>query len=113
MHCNHLSEPLIFCRNLYGDEINQVSPFGKTYRSKWKCPTCGKIIYREYLQNSENEGKEIQPLDVQDAFMLLKNYFLGEDWYSIYYDTESVNADIVETIMEKYKTKAIHTTNLE
>jgi len=40
---------LVFIRNIYGDEINQISPPGKTYRSEWKCLRCGKIKYKTYL----------------------------------------------------------------
>jgi hypothetical protein len=34
---------------IYGDEINRISPAGKTYRSEWKCIHCGKIKYKSYL----------------------------------------------------------------
>jgi len=40
---------LIFIRNIYGDEINKISPPNKTYRSEWKCTECGKIKYKTYL----------------------------------------------------------------
>ena len=44
---------LIFVRNIYGDEVNQISPPGKTYRSEWKRSKCGKIKYKEYLNKIE------------------------------------------------------------
>lgn len=37
---------LKFIRNIYGDEINHISPIKMTYRSEWKCNDCGKIIYK-------------------------------------------------------------------
>ena len=40
---------LVFIRNIYGDEINQISPSNKVYRSEWKCIKCGKIKYKTYL----------------------------------------------------------------
>jgi len=40
---------LIFVRNIYGDEINQISSPAKTYRSEWKCIKCEKIKYKTYL----------------------------------------------------------------
>ena len=46
---------LIFISNLYGDEINVVSPLGKTYRSEWKCTECGKIKYKQYLNRTGSE----------------------------------------------------------
>lgn len=45
--CNH--HELVFIRNIYGDEINEISPADKTYRSEWKCIKCGKIKYKTYL----------------------------------------------------------------
>lgn len=43
---------LVFVRNIYGDEINVISPKGKTYRSEWKCIHCGKIKYKRYLNKT-------------------------------------------------------------
>jgi rubredoxin len=51
MMCN--KHELIFVRNIYGDEINKISPANKTYRSEWKCSKCGKIKYKEYLNKRE------------------------------------------------------------
>ena len=41
---------LVFLRNIYGDEINKISPAGKTYRSARQCSKCGKIKYKQYLK---------------------------------------------------------------
>lgn len=46
--CNH--ESLEFVRNIYGDEINFISPPNKTIRSIWKCKNCGKIFYKSNLK---------------------------------------------------------------
>ena len=40
---------LVFVRNIYGDEINQISPPNRTYRSEWRCTKCGKRKYKQYL----------------------------------------------------------------
>jgi len=48
--CNNHN--LTFIRNIYGDEINNLSPIGKTYRSEWQCTKCGKIKYKQYLNKS-------------------------------------------------------------
>ncbi len=40
---------LVFVRNIYGDEINKISPPNRTYRSEWKCTKCGKTKYKQYL----------------------------------------------------------------
>lgn len=48
--CKH--NDVEFIRNIYGDEINQLS--GKnTVRSIWKCKNCGRIIYKGslYMEN--------------------------------------------------------------
>ena len=44
---------LVFVRNIYGDEINDISPKGKVYRSEWMCSKCGKIKYKQYLNKTE------------------------------------------------------------
>ncbi|MFW6225612.1 MAG: hypothetical protein ACOC3V_01470 [bacterium] len=43
---------LEFVRNIYGDEINRISPNNKTYRSEWKCINCGKVKYKRYLNKT-------------------------------------------------------------
>ena len=45
--CN--KHELVFVRNIYGDEINHISPPNRTYRSEWQCTKCGKIKYKQYL----------------------------------------------------------------
>jgi hypothetical protein len=40
---------LVFVRNIYGDEINQVSTLTRTNRSEWRCTKCGKVKYKQYL----------------------------------------------------------------
>lgn len=45
--CN--KHELVFIRNIYGDEINKISPPGKVYRSEWRCIKCGKVKYKSYL----------------------------------------------------------------
>lgn len=47
--CKH---NLIFIRNIYGDEINKISPPFKTYRSEWECIHCKKIKYKPYLNKT-------------------------------------------------------------
>lgn len=49
--CKHKN--LIFVRNIYGDEINQIS-LKHTYRSIWVCEDCGKIIYKGELYEERN-----------------------------------------------------------
>ena len=44
---------LIFVRNIYGDEINEISPPNKIYRSEWKCTKCGKLKYKQYLNKKD------------------------------------------------------------
>lgn len=52
--CKH--NDIEFVRNIYGDEINQVS--GKNIvRSIWRCKHCGRIIYKGnlYMENDKEE----------------------------------------------------------
>lgn len=52
--CKH--KDIEFIRNVYGDEINQLS--GKNIvRSIWNCKNCGKIIYKGdlYMENDKEE----------------------------------------------------------
>jgi hypothetical protein len=51
--CNCQKHNLVFVRNIYGDEINQISPLNKIYRSEWKCSSCGKIKYKSYYNKKE------------------------------------------------------------
>jgi hypothetical protein len=46
LFCRHKN--IYFIRNIYGDEINQVSD-SKTYRSWWKCADCDKFVKKEKL----------------------------------------------------------------
>lgn len=50
---NCVKHELVFIRNIYGDEINTLTPrefpIGKRYRSEWQCSKCGKIKYKTYL----------------------------------------------------------------
>lgn len=50
--CDH---DLKFVRNIYGDEINQISPPNKTIRSIYMCEKCRKIIYSTALNMTENK----------------------------------------------------------
>lgn len=45
--CKH--ESIEFIRNVYGDEIHFLSNDKITVRSIWKCKKCGKIIYKDRL----------------------------------------------------------------
>ena len=42
--CKHPVEDLVFIRNIYGDEINQLNA-----RSIWLCPHCNRLIYKQHL----------------------------------------------------------------
>lgn len=43
------------------------------------------------------------PLDAQQAITFLKDYLLGEDWYSTMpMSTKQINTEIVGLILEKY-----------
>ena len=46
--CNHLDKPLEFIKNIHGDEISYLNA-----RSAWKCPDCGKIIFRSWIYEEE------------------------------------------------------------
>lgn len=52
--CKHLDNPLVFVQNITGDSVNMAG--GK--RSVWKCPDCGKIIYRSkpFIQGEVSDG---------------------------------------------------------
>ena len=54
MFCKHLDKPLEFVQNITGDPANMAG--GK--RSVWKCPDCGKIIYRQapFIQGQVSDG---------------------------------------------------------
>ena len=43
---------LVFIRNIYGDEINNIS-LDRICRSEWKCVKCGKIKYKSYLNKRD------------------------------------------------------------
>lgn len=45
LFCEHLDEPLEFIENIYGDRVYMSGG----YRSVWKCPICGKQIFRPRL----------------------------------------------------------------
>ena len=54
--CKH--KYIEFIRNVYGDEINQLS--GKNIvRSIWRCKKCRRIIYKGnlYMENDKEETK--------------------------------------------------------
>ena len=46
LFCNHNTK-LIFIRNIYGDEINQLNA-----RSIWRCSDCNKLIYKNILYDT-------------------------------------------------------------
>lgn len=54
LFCKHLDNPLLFVRNIMGDEINMFNGA----RSIWKCPDCGKLIFRPYvfIQGEVSDG---------------------------------------------------------
>ena len=56
--CKHKDiEDIEFIRNVYGDEINQLS--GKNIvRSIWRCKNCRRIIYKGnlYMDDKEETG---------------------------------------------------------
>lgn len=45
LFCKHEGK-LEHIKDYYGDQINQLPRFT---RSEWRCPKCGKILYKEYL----------------------------------------------------------------
>jgi hypothetical protein len=45
--CRHRGE-MMFLRNIYGDEINEVSVW-RIYRSWWLCRRCGALVPRQAL----------------------------------------------------------------
>ena len=46
MFCRHYK--VIFCRNIYGDEINHRNGM----RSLWQCAKCGAIVLSEHLHHT-------------------------------------------------------------
>ena len=57
----------------------------------------------EWLGKQESYGVFSPPMDAQVAVRMLKDYLLGEDWYSHNpISTEQINTEIVYTILNKY-----------
>lgn len=57
----------------------------------------------EWLNKQESYGMFSPPMDAQTAVRMIKDYLLGEDWYSPNpISTEQINAEIVYTILNKY-----------
>lgn len=54
LFCRHLDKPLEFVQNITADETNMAC--GK--RSVWRCPDCGKIIFRStpFIQGKVSDG---------------------------------------------------------
>lgn len=88
MFCKHLDEPLIFVQNITGDEANMA----KGKRSIWKCPKCGKIIYRSkpFDQDKVSDGfHTFEELYDHRAilFSVICNLFSSRAWKSkFHYD---------------------------
>lgn len=66
----------------------------------------GKSI-TEWLKENSEEGNIFAPaMSGQKAVNFLKDYLLGEDWYSVNpLPTNQVNTEIVISILEKYSKK--------
>ena len=53
-----------------------------------------------YSQSDEDYGLCSPPIDAQQALNILKDHFLGEDWYvSMPQSPEQCNTDIVHSIL--------------
>lgn len=54
LFCKHLNRPLVFVRNITGDESNLAGG----NRSVWRCPDCGKEILRgtPFVQGEVSDG---------------------------------------------------------
>lgn len=59
---------------------------------------------REWSKDADNMCPP--PLDAQLAVNFLKDYLLGEDWFSTMpMSTKQVNTEIVDAILDKYSRK--------
>ena len=60
--------------------------------------------YREYMSTKPDCGIMPRPLSAQEAVSILKDHFLGENWYTVNpVNQEQVNAEIVEHILYLYQ----------
>ena len=68
--------------------------------------------FSQWIQNEWNKDPDNMcppPLDAQLAINFLKNYLLGEDWYSTMpMSTEQVNTQIVDAILIKYSRRYLN-----
>ena len=63
--------------------------------------------YTEWLDKNWQSGNMFPPpLDAQIALKFLKDYLLGEDWYTVNpISQEQINVEIVDAILSKYSKK--------
>lgn len=60
--------------------------------------------FTDWLKNNWDKDNIFPPpLEAQDAINFLKDYLLGEDWYSTNpISTKQINVEIVDEILSKY-----------
>ena len=63
--------------------------------------------YTEWLDKNWQKDNMFPPsLDAQMALRFLKDYLLGEDWYTVNpIGREQINCEIVDAILSKYSKK--------
>lgn len=67
--CSHLDKPLEFIKNIHGDEINHLNA-----RSIWKCPDCGRIIFRSWVYKEKKLSKEIHSKEYNEILESVKKW---------------------------------------
>lgn len=65
------------------------------------------MTFNEWLDNNWKKNNMFPPeLDGQKALDFLKQYLLGEDWYSVNpISTKQINCEVVHDILYKYSKK--------
>lgn len=61
------------------------------------------FLEKEIMTEEDRENIFMPPLEPQIALNILKNHFLGEDWYTVNpIGVKQVNTEIIYSILEKY-----------
>lgn len=59
-------------------------------------------LEKECNKEEQKDNIFLPPIESQEAIHFLKDYLLGEDWYSTVPSTKQVNTEIVYNILLKY-----------
>lgn len=61
------------------------------------------FLEKEIMTEEDKENIFMPPLEPQIALNILKDHFLGEDWYTVNpVGVKQVNTEVVYNILEKY-----------